>query len=102
MYKGEPSLIVNSTFYKLEVNEKNLQEKYETVSTTAASSKDGPVAIITNLEDIGSVTSEFSYGEVNKDKQNYESTTITIWNDNEEEMHTETIALSIDHELILD
>jgi len=102
-YKGDYKNIENSTYYKFEMKEKNIYGNYETVYVSEAISKNGPVAILENLEDIGSITSEYSNFEVNKGRQNYESTTITItWNDNEGELHSETINLSINNEITID
>ncbi|GGA40523.1 hypothetical protein [Paenibacillus physcomitrellae] len=103
-YKGAPKNIENSTYYKYDFKEMNSTEKYETVYTHEASSSGGPVAILENLDnDTGSITGDYSYNELLKDKQNYESTTLTItWNDNNKELHTETIDLDIDSEIAID
>ncbi|MCM3337896.1 hypothetical protein M3650_04420 [Paenibacillus sp. MER TA 81-3] len=102
VYKGDPKNIENSTYYKYEIKEINSGGNYETVYVNEASSKDGPVAILNNLNDIGSVTGEYSYDELKKDKQNYKNTTLTItWNDSEGELHSETVALDLDSEITL-
>lgn len=99
-YKGDPTDIENSTYYKLEFKETNSYGKYETVYANVGSSKGGPVSILADLNDTGSIKSEYSYDELQKDRQNYESTTLTItWNDNEGELHSETINLSIDNDM---
>ncbi|RUT43277.1 hypothetical protein EJP82_20910 [Paenibacillus anaericanus] len=102
VYKGDSKNIENSTYYKYEIKEINIDDKYGTVFVNEASSKGGPVSILSNLNDTGSIIGEFSYDELKKDKQNYESTTITItWNDNEGRLHSETVNLDIDSEIVL-
>lgn len=101
-YKGDPKNIENSTYYKYEIKEINPYGNHETVYVNEASSKDGPVAILINLNDRGSITGDYTYDELKKDKQNYESTTLTItWNDNNGELHSETINLDIDSEITI-
>lgn len=101
-YKGDPTDIENSTYYKLEFKEINPFGEYETMYANEASSKGGPVSILTNLNDTGSIKSEYTYDELKKDRQNYQSTTLTItWNDNEGELHTEAINLSIDNDMTI-
>ncbi len=102
-FKGDSDDIRNSSHYKFEVKEQNINGNYETVYVSEAYSKDGPVSILENLDDIGSMTSEYFTDEINKDIQNFESTTITItWNDNEGEAYSEMISLSINSENIID
>lgn len=49
-----------------------------------------------NLNDVGSITGSYSYDELNRNKQTYESTTMTIaWKDNKGKIHSETIDLEI-------
>ncbi|MGG4103235.1 hypothetical protein AAXB25_04835 [Paenibacillus lautus] len=99
-YKGDPTDIENSTYYKLEFKETNPYGEYETVYANVGSSKGGPVSILADLNDTGSIKSEYSYDELQKDRQNYESTTLTItWNDNEGELHSEIINLSINNDM---
>lgn len=63
---------------------------------------DGSVSILNNINDIGSMTSVYSYDELEKDRQNYASSTLTItWNDNEGKLHSETVDLDIDNEIFL-
>ncbi|MEK3740380.1 MULTISPECIES: hypothetical protein [Paenibacillus] len=101
VFKGDPSALVNSSYYKYEVNEKNTNNKDETVLVNEARSTDGPVSILSNT-DIGSITGPYSYDELNKNRQNYENTTLSItWNDNEGEIHSETISLDIESEISL-
>jgi hypothetical protein len=101
VYKGDPNDLENSTYYKYEVNEINTNNNAETVLVGEARSTNGPVSILNNT-DIGSITSSYSYGELSKGRQTYESTTFTItWNDNEGNIHSETINLDIDSEISL-
>ncbi|MEK4477130.1 hypothetical protein NSQ91_28310 [Paenibacillus sp. FSL R7-0048] len=75
--------------------------KDETVLVNEARSTDGPVSILSNT-DIASITGPYSYDELNKNRQNYENTTLSItWNDNEGEIHSETISLDIESEISL-
>ena len=102
-YKGDPKNVENSTYYKFEFKEINPYGKYETVLVNEASSDAGPVSLLDNLNNIGSITSEYSYDELNKNKQNFESTTLTItWNDNEGEFYSETVDLFIESTTTLD
>ncbi|WP_040948956.1 hypothetical protein [Gorillibacterium massiliense] len=101
IFKGDPNQIENSTYYKYELKEINSNGSYETVYVKIASSEDGPVSILNNLN-IGSITGEHAYDEQKKDKQNYENTTITItWNDGKGEFHSETVDLEINSEITL-
>jgi len=102
VFKGDPSEIDNSTYYSLHFKER-INNKDEVVYSTAGSSNNGSVSILGDLTRTGSITSPYSDGEINKDKTTYESTTMTItWNDNDGEMHTETIDLDVNNEIILD
>ncbi|KKO54658.1 hypothetical protein [Paenibacillus sp. DMB20] len=95
VYKGNPNEIDKSTYYKYEIKERN-NDKNETVYSSSSSSNDGSVSILSNLNDVGSITGSYSYDELNKNKQTYESTTMTIaWKDNKGKMHSETIDLEI-------
>ncbi|MNI54911.1 hypothetical protein D3C76_1389540 [compost metagenome] len=101
VFKGDPKDIENSTYYEYEFKEINSSGNYDTVYSIIASSKDGPVSILNNLN-IGSITGEHNYDELKKDKQNYENTTLTItWNDNKGELHSETVNLDIASEITL-
>lgn len=102
VYKGEPQNLENSTYYKYEFKELSTNNINETVYVFEAVSENGRVSILQNLN-IGSITGGYSYDELKKNNQNYESTTVTItWNDNEGQMHTETVNLDIDREITLD
>ncbi|MNW49211.1 hypothetical protein D3C74_266200 [compost metagenome] len=60
------------------------------------------IVLIINLNEIGSISNENSYDELKKDKQNYESTILIVtWNDNEGELHSETVHLEITDEIAL-
>lgn len=101
VFKGNPKDIENSTYYGYEFKEMNSSGNYETVYTNVASSQGGPISILMNLN-IGSITGEYAFEELKKDKQNYENTTLTItWNDNKGELHSETLDLDITGEITL-
>lgn len=101
VFKGDPEDIENSTYYGYEFKEMNSSGNYETVYSNIASSQNAPISILMNLN-IGSITGEYSYEELNKDKQNYENTTVTItWSDNKGELYSETINLDITSEVTL-
>lgn len=102
VYKGETQNLENSTYYKYEFKELSTNNTNETVYVFETVSENGRVSILQNLN-IGSITGGYSYDELKKNNQNYESTTVTItWNDNEGQMHTETVNLDIDREITLD
>ncbi|MGG3280026.1 hypothetical protein [Paenibacillus solani] len=102
IFRGDPSEIDNSTYYSLQFKER-INNKDEVVYTTAGSSNNGSVSLLSNLNSTGAISSSYSDGEVNKDKTSFESTTMTItWNDNDGEMHTETIDLEVIDEIKLD
>jgi len=102
-YKGDPKNFEKITYYQMKFEELNLDGNYDIVYMTEASSKEGTVAIPANLNDIGSITREYSYNEPKKDIHNYNSTTLTItWNDNDGKLHSESIRLSIENEINLD
>lgn len=95
VFKGDPQHIENSTYYGYEIKEINSSGQYQTVYSNIARSTGGPLSILANL-DIGSITGEYAYEELKKDRQNYDSSTVTItWNDNKGELHSETINLDI-------
>lgn len=102
VYKGEPQNIENSSYYMFEAQEKNKDNIYQTVYVKEVISNSDSASILDNINDIGSMTSEYSYDELEKDRQNYASSTLTItWNDNEGKLHSETVNLDIDNEIFL-
>ncbi|WP_010275696.1 hypothetical protein [Paenibacillus senegalensis] len=101
-YKGDPKEIENSTYYKIEIQELNPNGHYESVYVNEASSHGGPINILSNLNDIGSITGDYADNERLKDRHNYGSSVLTItWNDNDGELHSETINLNMAAEIIL-
>lgn len=102
VFRGDPSEIDNSTYYSFQFKE-IINNKEEVVYSTTASSYNGSVSLLSNLNSTGSITSPYSDGELNKDKTSFESTTMTItWNDNDGEMHTETIGLDVIDEITVE
>jgi hypothetical protein len=101
-YKGDPKKIENSTFYEYDFKEINSTGEYNTVYSNVASSSDGPVSILSNLSDTGSITGDYSYEELKKNEQNFESSILTItWNDNNRELHSETVDLDIESDIAI-
>ncbi|MNE56168.1 hypothetical protein D3C76_18330 [compost metagenome] len=102
VYKDDPKNLENSTYYKFEFKEVSPSGSYDSVYSNEALSKGGPLSILDNLNEIGSISNENSYDELKKDKQNYESTILIVtWNDNEGELHSETVQLEITDEIAL-
>lgn len=101
IYKGDSNDLTNSTYFKYDINERNFNNNVATVLGSEASSLDGPLSILKNTT-IGSITNPYSYGELSKDRQTYENSTVTItWNDNEGINYSEIIHLDIDSEISL-
>ncbi|KOP67377.1 hypothetical protein AMS62_20615 [Bacillus sp. FJAT-18019] len=102
VFRGDPSEIDKSTYYSLQFKER-INNEDEVVYTTAGSSNNGSVSILGDLTGTGAIASPYSDGEIIKDKTSFESTTMTItWNDNDGEIHTETIDLDVVNEITLD
>lgn len=102
IFKGDSTQIDKSTYYSFQFKER-INNKEEVVYSTVASSYNGSVSLLSNLNSTGAITSSYSYGELNKDRTTYESSTLTItWNDNDGEMHSETIDLDVIDEITLD
>lgn len=99
-YKGDPAELSQSTFFEYKFYENNHRGEKEVVYANESHSYNGPLSILDNIKDIGSLTGEYSYGELEKDRANYESTSLEItWQDNEGRQHTETIELELDNEI---
>lgn len=102
VFKGDPSEIDKSTYYSFQFKE-GINNMDEVVYSTVSSSYNGSVSILSNINSTGAITSSYSYGELNKDRTTFESSTMTItWNDNEGEIHTETIDLDVVNEITLE
>ena len=101
VYKGDSNDLSNSTYFKYEINERNFNNNDVPVLGSEAISLDVPLSILNNTN-IGSITNPYSYGELSKDRETYENSTVTItWNDNEGFNHSERIQLDIDSEVSL-
>ena len=101
-YKGDPQEIEDSTYYELVFEEKNRNGEYIPVYSSRASSKGGPVGILNNLDQIGSITGDYDHHELTLNPSHIESTRLTInWADSKGEVHTETIQLSIDNQFTM-
>ncbi|AJS60685.1 hypothetical protein [Paenibacillus sp. IHBB 10380] len=102
VYKGSSKEIENSTYFNYTFYESGHDNQKEAVYAKDARSFGGPISILDNNKDVGSITGEYSYGETKKDRNNYESTTLEIsWKDNEGEDHLEMIELDIDSEIVM-
>lgn len=90
-YKGDESEIERSDFLKFEISEND-----QTVYSTIHSSEGGPVSILTNLDNTGSIASELTPFDESLTKDVFETTKATItWKDSEGRTHHETIAMTI-------
>ncbi|WHX50989.1 hypothetical protein QNH46_10260 [Paenibacillus woosongensis] len=99
-YKGDPEQLSQSTFFGYKIYEVSSQGEKEVVYANEFHSNNGAVSVLDNVRDIGSLTGAYSYGELEKDKSNYESTSLELtWEDNKGERHTEIIELEIDQEI---
>ncbi|CAM4480650.1 hypothetical protein [Paenibacillus tarimensis] len=101
-YKGEPYDLENSRYIEITFRESTPDGRMETVSSNEYRSLDGPVSILANVEQLGSMTSPYSSGEFNKTKMDYENTVMEVtWEDDRGQMQTEIVELDIEGEIIL-
>ncbi|GAA0134027.1 hypothetical protein YSY43_08670 [Paenibacillus sp. YSY-4.3] len=99
-YKGDPEQLRQSTFFEYKIYEVNSRGEKEVVYANEFRSNNAEVSILDNVQDIGSLTGAYSYEELEKDKSNYETTSLELtWQDNEGKLHTEIIDLEIDREI---
>ncbi|WP_055108569.1 hypothetical protein [Paenibacillus ihumii] len=99
-FKGDPGELSRSTFFEYKFYENNSRGEKEVVYANEFHSNNGEVSILDNVKDIGSLTGPYSYGELEKDRSNYESTSLELtWQDHEGNRQTEMIELEIDQEI---
>lgn len=99
-YKGDPEELSQSIFFGIKFYEVNSRGEKEVVYSSEFHSNNGEVSILDNVREIGSLTSPYSYGELEKDRSNYESTSLELtWQDKEGQRHTEIIELEINQEI---
>lgn len=89
--------IDQSDYYAIEIIEEN-----EMVYNTIHTSQGGPVGIYQNLGNIGSITAPLGADDIKPERTSLENTIVQItWKDNQGEIHTEQIPMSITDEITI-
>lgn len=101
VYKGEPSELADSTAFTCTFYERNDKNEKVAVYSNSFRSIGGPVSILNNVKDVGSISGAF-IGDTQKTKDEFENTTIEIsWNDGSGNSYMEMINLNISSEIEL-
>jgi hypothetical protein len=96
IYHGDDGQLDQSNYLKFEVNEAN-----EIVYVKIETSDGGPIGILNNIDNLGTIEEERTNLERDINKVKIETTKVTItWNDNNGITYKEIIELEIKQELI--
>lgn len=95
-YLGDVKEIEQSTYYTVDII-----EDYKVVYSNTASGEGGPVSVVLNIDDIGSIENELTEFDKNINRGTIDNTQFQItWKDSKGHINEETVKLSIIDELI--
>jgi hypothetical protein len=101
VYKGNLEVMKESDFLQILFMEKDHNQQYRTVLSSAVSGTGGTV-LHNRKKDIGSILSPYEYHETLKTKANYETSIVEVtWTENVGKAKKETINLELHREVIM-